>query len=309
MRQQYRRRCNRQKRRWYGVVGLGCLTGLLILLQHDAHVAGGRHAGFGKWWDSVFTTAGLYYRSQRSKFLEAAQAAPIFWGWQPDLGGRGEDATWGGPGKQPFLRERLAAGMPIKYDEMVTRRFRAMAQKKQRYGRSDALVEQDKCTMYDFLQLNAVPTPPVLGLWRNDTALLTEVESGMAFAKVEKWPVFLKCCHLTQGSANSVLRIKSRQWATENLPALSQFIREKFHQRAHDHGRPWVKYGDVLSAAARPGFIMQGPAPLTHHDEDGVDRIFEMKTHTYWGVRSCRCVPNLSCTRGAQMIWLGYSLM
>jgi hypothetical protein len=293
MRQQYwsRWRCIRRTRRWYIVVGLGCLTALLVFLQHDAHVAGGRHAGVVQWCASVFTTAGLYYRSQRPKFLEAAQAAPIFWGWQPDLGGRGED-----PG-QGLLRERLAAGMPIKYDEMVTRRFRAMAQKKQRFGRSDALVEQDKCTMYDFLQLNAVPTAPVLGLWRNDTALLTEVESGTAFAKVEKWPVFLKCCHLTQGAANSVFRIKSRQWATENLPALSQFIREKFVQRAHDHARPWVKYGDVLSAAARPGFIMQGPAPLTHHDEDGVDRIFEMKTHTYWGVRSCRCVPNLSCTR------------
>ena len=90
-----------------------------------------------------------------------------------------------------------------------------MAELLEEDGRDDFAIEKSKCVMNDFHERNGLPIPRLLGNWTNRTIFLREMKSGRALAHVKQWPVFVKFCHLTQGSADSVRRIKSQAWLNE----------------------------------------------------------------------------------------------
>lgn len=153
------------------------------------------------------TTAGLYYGAQRPKFLAAARDWAVHWAWVPERSG-------------------LSTEEP--YEDLVSRRFEALARRQRQFGRDDALAEKDKCEMYRWLQRNNIPIAPLLGMWNNSQQLIDDIKSEHAFAKTTKWPVFLKCCHLTSGSAKSVMRLKSLAWTKEHYAEVEEFILAKF---------------------------------------------------------------------------------
>eukprot|EP00966_Prymnesium_polylepis_P113542 2625549-Prymnesium_polylepis.1 len=99
-----------------------------------------------------------------------------------------------------------------------------------RDGRDDFRMEKDKCTMQDFLVRNRIPMAGVLGTWRINAsawrgkhrrgaeeqlldAVVDEFASGRIFDRNPEaaQPFYLKCCHLTQGSAESVTHFRREE--------------------------------------------------------------------------------------------------
>ena len=63
--------------------------------------------------------------------------------------------------------------------------------------RHDADIEKDKCRMYEFFTQAGLPSSGILRRWSSNTTMATELRSGAAFDAAQRWPVFLKACHLT----------------------------------------------------------------------------------------------------------------
>ena len=61
--------------------------------------------------------------------------------------------------------------------------------------------------MYRFLKLNKLNFPRILGEWDSRQGFAADFMPPID--KSTTWPLFLKCCHLTQGSSKSVLMLKN----------------------------------------------------------------------------------------------------
>ena len=60
--------------------------------------------------------------------------------------------------------------------------------------------------MSSFFERNQLPMVAILRNWTDHRNFTADMRSGAAVRDVTTWPIFIKFCHLTQGSARSVRR-------------------------------------------------------------------------------------------------------
>jgi len=189
------------------------------------------------------------------------------------------------------------------YDDLVRKRFEAMFRSWQTVKRDDFKIEKNKCDMYRFFVRNDLPTTAIHRYWHDNVSILNDLATGDMFKQVTSWPIFLKCCHLSMGSADSVLRIKSRRqqgdaWVYEAKTVkgklhlksdkeIADWVRTKFGYKAIDKGRSWQASADKLTSDMAPGFMLQGPAQLTYVVEEQDWLMFEVKVFVQWGSAFC----------------------
>ena len=63
-----------------------------------------------------------------------------------------------------------------------------------------------RCVMSSFFERNQLPMVAILRNWTDHRNFTADMRSGAAVRDVTTWPIFIKFCHLTQGSARSVRR-------------------------------------------------------------------------------------------------------
>ena len=229
--------------------------GLLAMLVRpfDAHAAAS-HA-----------RAEAYYQRQRPIFEAAAKR----WSLHPYFVEQGRAPEF----------NRLGSTL---YDTL-TARLRVMGALLRSKGWDDFRIEKDKCEMYKFLTRNRLPMVPVFGYYYEQQQFLTAVRSGSAFANTTRWPVYIKFCHLTQGSALSVRRIQSYESLVAHSDEIALWIDRKWNQRADDITRPWRAYSNFLTDSVMAGALLQAAANLTFNPLTQAWAVVEMKVEVVWG--------------------------
>lgn len=151
----------------------------------------------------------------------------------------------------------------------------------------DFKVEKDKCVMYDFLTLNNLPICPLLGKWSTLESFVQDLRAGQAFQKgASMKTVFIKTCHLTQGSSASTRPLAVADYLDGKGPAvdkLATWLASKWTFRADDWERPWRADGNLLTDHLTPGIILQAPSTLTLNPETGKMQVCEIKVEVFWG--------------------------
>mmetsp|Transcript_34013 Transcript_34013/g.66227 ORF Transcript_34013/g.66227 Transcript_34013/m.66227 type:complete len:470 (-) Transcript_34013:141-1550(-) len=144
--------------------------------------------------------------------------------------------------------------------EIIGFRAKTMARALEEDGRNDFRVEKDKCSMLEFFQNNQFPMPPVLKVWRNKGQAKYELEKhNEHLLGSSKFPVFLKCCHLTQGSSKSTIPLPSIDYVNKQWPYLNRWIDTKWAYRSDDWERPWAADMNKLTDSLVPGVLIQAP--------------------------------------------------
>lgn len=207
--------------------------------------------------------ARAYYEEQRPHFREAAKRFHLH---------------------QHFVETaRNFTHLDTTYYDLSEKRLRAMAQLLHSDGRDDFLIEKSKCVMSSFFQRNGLPMVPILRNWTNQQQFIADLASGAAVANVNQWPIFIKFCHLTQGSARSVRAVPSAKYLRENIDELQLWINEKWSMRANDWTRPWSDSSNALTDVALPGAFLQAPARSSHNARTGKSYFIETKVEVLWG--------------------------
>lgn len=141
-------------------------------------------------------------------------------------------------------------------------------------------------SQYMWFALNALPFPPVLATWSNGTALPPRLQH----CDDEAFPIFLKCCHLTQGNRKSVRKVASctelrsegadLRTSPYGFEKTDHWLERMWGTRPLDNDRPWRAYGDEITySLTRRGFMAQRLLA-------GVDRshtMAEFKIEVLWG--------------------------
>mmetsp|Transcript_48374 Transcript_48374/g.80227 ORF Transcript_48374/g.80227 Transcript_48374/m.80227 type:complete len:558 (+) Transcript_48374:75-1748(+) len=210
--------------------------------------------------------AEAYFREQKPLFAEAVQnftLHPYFAATSTPI----NDA----------LHERAT------YYEAVGKRLQSMANLLRTQGRDDFRIEKDKCAMFRFLKRNRLPIPPILGQWSDKSKFLSALFTASAFTNNTRWPVFIKFCHLTQGSACSTRAIPSLEYVRDNWAELKEFVEQKWVMRADDLTRPWRADSNTLTDVVLPGALLQGPFELTYSPVLEKQVAMELKVEVLWG--------------------------
>eukprot|EP00041_Stephanoeca_diplocostata_P027204 m.746217 g.746217 ORF g.746217 m.746217 type:complete len:451 (+) comp23133_c1_seq9:329-1681(+) len=210
-----------------------------------------------------YRIAETYYTEQRPLFMKAAQEFYLHQYWAD----AGQHIT----------------SIDMGWYELLGIRIKGMADMYRASGRDDFKVEKDKCEMYRFIQLNKLPHCPMIGYWSTKEAFVQAISDGTAMANATRFPVFLKTCHLTQGSSKSTRPLPSAAWAAENADNLANWLAEKWEYRADDWERPWRVDGNVLTDHLTPGILLQSPARLSFNPETHKMQIVEIKVEVFWG--------------------------
>lgn len=151
------------------------------------------------------------------------------------------------------------------WEAMIHKRIVHMERQMMRLGRDDFKLEKDRCVMTRFYQRHGVHTLATHGEWRSLSQLEQDLASGAAFANATEWPLFLKACHLTQGSATATRAVRKEDTSQpEALEALRGWAAQKWEQRADDADRVWAKEGNALTDSLTAGFLLQAPMYNAH---------------------------------------------
>ena len=212
-----------------------------------------------------FARAEAYYHRQRPMYEAAARR----WTLHPYFAEQG--------GAPEFIR----LGSTL-YDTL-TGRLRVMGELLRSKGWDDFRIEKDKCEMYKFVARNQLPMVPVFGYYYRQQDFMRAVRSGAAFANATRWPVYIKFCHLTQGSALAVRRIQSYEWLVAHWDEIAGWIDRKWNLRADDLTRPWREYSNFLTDRVTAGALIQAAANLTFNPLTKRWAVVEMKVEVIWG--------------------------
>ncbi|CAE8605133.1 unnamed protein product, partial [Polarella glacialis] len=240
-----------------------------------------------RWAAETFSTGGIVYREQLAFFEEAARDYQMHSYWE--IKGLTENHT--------------------SYDDLVLKRFETWVELLQKSGRDDFKIEKDKCALINFFRRNNFPISPVLGHWTSNETLLEDLGTGKILGANSVWPVFLKCCHLTAGAMESVVRIgKDGSWATaealkisttKKTSGLEAWINEVWLQRADDELRVWRRLNNRLTDTVTPGFVMQTAAysgRASAMEELRVEVVWGRAFYAGWD-RTCFALPKEDRTR------------
>jgi len=220
----------------------------------------------------VFLWFGKYMLQRREAQIRAAayfeEQKPLF-----------EKAARGWVLNDYFELDVTEPGMT--WEQLIGIRLKKMAQMYRANKRDDFKVEKDKCEMYRFLKLNKFNFPLILGEWDSKQGFAADFMTLIDNSTT--WPLFLKCCHLTQGSSKSVLLLKNAAHARAQQAMITEWVREKWDFRADDHTRPWREDGNLLTDTLIPGLLLQGPAVTKYNPEVRESHVFELKVEVFWG--------------------------
>eukprot|EP00038_Savillea_parva_P009647 m.184917 g.184917 ORF g.184917 m.184917 type:complete len:458 (+) comp16267_c0_seq1:288-1661(+) len=207
--------------------------------------------------------ARMYYEEQLPKFRKAASSYHLHQYWR-DVGAGIKSVNMG-------------------WYSLIGARIHGMADKYRTEGRDDFKVEKDKCVMYEFFTGNNLPICPLLGHWSTLDSFVKDLRTGAAFRNATAWPVFLKTCHLTQGSSASTRPLFSMSAAVGAADELAAWLKTKWDYRADDWERPWREDGNLLTDHLTPGIILQSPSTLSLNPETGKKQVVEIKVEVFWG--------------------------
>jgi len=169
------------------------------------------------------------------------------------------------------------------YYDLSEKRLRAMASLLKATGRDDFLIEKSKCVMSSFFERNQLPMVAILRNWTDHRNFTADMRSGAAVRDVTTWPIFIKFCHLTQGSARSVRAVPSAKWLADNIEELEGWVSEKWTMKANDWTRPWHESSNALTDVAPPGVFLQAPARSSQNLRTGKSYFIETKVEVLWG--------------------------
>jgi len=171
--------------------------------------------------------------------------------------------------------------MDVEWYEIIGKRTRTMASLLQNQGRDDFKVEKDKCEMNRFFKRNKMPMVPVTNVWRQPHSFMSDLQAISKSAK--RWPLFIKFCHLTQGSAHGTRLIPSADWLEKNWGEIRKWVFEKWVYRPDDWERPWREDGNFLTDSLTRGVFIQPPTELTLNPNTGKHQVIEFKVEVLWG--------------------------
>eukprot|EP00037_Helgoeca_nana_P027943 m.324736 g.324736 ORF g.324736 m.324736 type:complete len:469 (+) comp27634_c1_seq4:285-1691(+) len=218
------------------------------------------HAGSA----ASYARAQQYYEEQLPEFRAASSTFHLHQYWQ-DVGSGITSLTMG-------------------WYDLIGSRIHGMARKYRADTKFDDFkVEKDKCVMYDFLTLNKLPICPLIEKWDTLEGFVADLRSGALARKVSSWPVFLKTCHLTQGSSASTRPLFKKETEGAAADVLATWLASKWTYRADDWERPWRKDGNLLTDHLTPGIIIQKPSVLSFNPELGKPQVAEIKVEVFWG--------------------------
>eukprot|EP00469_Lotharella_globosa_P002674 CAMPEP_0167801696 /NCGR_PEP_ID=MMETSP0111_2-20121227/18622_1 /TAXON_ID=91324 /ORGANISM="Lotharella globosa, Strain CCCM811" /LENGTH=474 /DNA_ID=CAMNT_0007697479 /DNA_START=1 /DNA_END=1425 /DNA_ORIENTATION=- len=210
---------------------------------------------------ATWLKAKQYYETQRPLFEEAARNFEL----------------------HPYWAKTEINTIDAGWYEMITLRGKAMEKMLREEQRDDFRIEKDKCQMYKFFTENKFRTAKILGYWDDYEEFTDDLFTGKAIPANASWPTFFKCCHLTQGSSESTIMLKSQDWVDNNKGYLTKFIKEKWEYRADDWERPWAKYMNPLTDSLVPGIMLQGPYGTSYDEMNMKPSVIELKVETFWG--------------------------
>eukprot|EP01065_Artemidia_motanka_P012768 TRINITY_DN17050_c0_g1_i2.p1 TRINITY_DN17050_c0_g1~~TRINITY_DN17050_c0_g1_i2.p1 ORF type:complete len:437 (+),score=110.84 TRINITY_DN17050_c0_g1_i2:62-1372(+) len=171
----------------------------------------------------------------------------------------------------------------IGWFDLIHLRIKTMRNMLKETGDDSFRVEKDRCEMYRFFQRGEVPHVAVLNFWDSLDNVVEAIHSGEAWGSATRWPVFLKACHLTQGSMKAVYLIKSREWAEQNIRRIVYWVRWMWGRRADDYERPWRLDGNALTDSLKPGMMLQNGWHTSRNPYKGTDMAVELKVEVFWG--------------------------
>ena len=186
---------------------------------------------------------------------------------------------------------------------LITTRLRHWGHLQRLDGRDDFRVEKSKCDMLRFFERNGLPTASVMGYYgtpREASHALSERSvSGM---NQSNWPLFIKACHLTQGSLRSVRKVHSAVEVRDKTPHLLCWLRRMFSTRADDRNRPWTRESNELTDAVAPGFVIQSTVGTWVHGNE--HKILELKVeHVYANAHMHKRIPTMHTCTHAHMCY------
>jgi hypothetical protein len=170
------------------------------------------------------------------------------------------------------------------HHSMITTRLRHWGKLQRLDGRDDFRIEKSKCDMLRFFERNGLPTPPVLGFYwtpREAGHALSEHSVGQNQNHSGSWPLFVKACHLTQGSLKSVRKVHSAAEVRNDTPQLLCWLRRMFSMRADDSDRMWTRESNELTDVIAPGFAIQSTVGAWAHSTGR--KVLELKVEVFYG--------------------------
>ena len=108
----------------------------------------------------------------------------------------------------------------------------------------------------------------------------------LSTVKSSSYPLFLKCCHLTQASMHSVQRLPSAEWLDSHADEVRRWATDKWKARADDAWRSaeWRANGNALTNSLVPGFLLQQASSISRLDENGEVAVFEVEARPQPGL-------------------------
>jgi hypothetical protein len=136
-----------------------------------------------------YRKAETYYNSEKPHLIEAAKQFHL----------------------HKYFTHTEVTSMNMGWYELIGARLKAMGDLLKAEGKDDFKIEKDKCEMTRFFILNKFPQMDVLKWYDDKEVFKNELAQGTAFDTVEHWPIFIKNCHLTQGSAKGTKRLGDKK--------------------------------------------------------------------------------------------------
>eukprot|EP00041_Stephanoeca_diplocostata_P029834 m.889017 g.889017 ORF g.889017 m.889017 type:complete len:491 (-) comp23642_c0_seq1:575-2047(-) len=212
--------------------------------------------------------AAKFYEEQRPIVLESARNFNLHWYWA-------ETAT--------NVKHKETS-----YYNMAWNRVSALVTRFERDKQDGFRIEKDKCAMYQFFEMNKLPSPPVLGYWDSTDTFLTDLASGKAYSQLGvkdwHWPIVIKFCHLTQGWALSSKLIKNEQEIQNTWNnSLKEWVEEKWALWPDDPHRPWREEANILGNGLTRGVMLQAGGDASWNEDQERWTMVELKIEVIWG--------------------------
>jgi len=212
-----------------------------------------------------------YYETQRPLVLESARRFQALNQWTMDM---------------------HLSTYKVDYYDLITVRTEMMLRRWLADPRNDDFLwEKDKCVMYSWFRRNGFPSSRILREYhdiRGSAEHVTDVifddmrnlSGQSAFGSHQvTYPLWMKCCHLTQGHAHSTHIVR----AENNLDRASdsgvrEWMESHWTARPDDHERLWAEAHDRLVATIPPGFLLQ-----ENQHFDAQFKVFVVWGRAYYG--------------------------
>mmetsp|Transcript_2263 Transcript_2263/g.3607 ORF Transcript_2263/g.3607 Transcript_2263/m.3607 type:complete len:561 (-) Transcript_2263:287-1969(-) len=147
-----------------------------------------------------------------------------------------------------------------RWDEMINQRITAMGQQMEQSGKKGFMIEKDKCAMFEFFVRHDIPVAKIGWIshsFAETEEKLREIQQNQGSYK---FPLFLKGCHLTQGSDSGMMALKSSHLSAGKFDSeLIPWLKKKWAQKPNDDGRAWAVTMNKLLHTLQPGMALQHP--------------------------------------------------